>query len=56
MKEIKALLISGSASLLGVGITMIQSNAKDKWGYAALLAGILLAYCRELAKKWDVKK
>ena len=53
MKEIKALLISGSASLIGVGVTMVQADVKNKYGYAALAAGILLAYVREVAKKWD---
>lgn len=53
MKEIKALLISGSVGLMGVGINLIQAQPDNKYGYAALLAGILLAYVREVAKKWD---
>jgi len=47
----KASLITGSASLIALGVNLITVDSSNKWGYAALLAGVLLAFVREFIKK-----
>ena len=47
----KAGLITGLATLIAFGVNLITADATNKYGYAVLLAGVLLAFIREFIKK-----